>query len=168
MRPTFLAFMLFFATTTAALAAEFDDYANVVRVSPIVEQVSRPRQECRPEYMQVPMQQGYANRSSGGAVLGGIAGAILGKQVGGGSGRMVATAAGAIVGTIVGDRIDNSHSGPQHITEQAVRHCRLVDTWEARTAGYDVTYEYRGTQHVSRMAYDPGQRIRLRVSVYPQ
>jgi uncharacterized protein YcfJ len=168
MRSMILVFALLFAPSFAVLGAEFDDYAPVLRVSPVVEQVSRPRQECRQEYTQVPVQFSQENRSAGGAVLGGIAGAILGRQIGGGNGRMVATAAGAIVGTIVGDRIDNSPSASQYGSEQGGRHCRLVDIWETRTTGYDVTYEYHGNQYVSRMAYDPGQRLRLRVSAYPQ
>jgi uncharacterized protein YcfJ len=57
---------------------------------------------------------------------------------------------------------------PQQVTEQAVRQCRTVDVWETRTVGYEVTYDYRGRNYTSIMSYDPGQRIKLRVSVEPQ
>jgi uncharacterized protein YcfJ len=148
-----------------AQAAQFEDFGRVVRVEPRVEQIRIPRQECRTEYVQVPVQQ---QRSAGGAVIGGIAGALLGNQVGGGSGRAAATAAGAIAGAVVGDRVDNDGRPTSQIQEQAVRQCRTVDTFESRTAGYDVTYEYRGHNYTTLMSRDPGNRVRLRVSVEPE
>ena len=36
-----------------------------------------------------------------------------------------------------------------------------------RIEGYDVTYEYAGREYVTRMPYDPGERIRVRVDVTP-
>ncbi|MES2150332.1 MAG: glycine zipper 2TM domain-containing protein [Pseudomonadota bacterium] len=150
-------------------AAEFEDYGRVVRVQPRVEQVRQPRQECKTEYMQVPVQQ-QQERGAGGSIIGGIAGALVGNQIGGGSGRAAATAAGAIAGAIVGDRAENNgrQQAPQQVQEQAVRQCRTVDTWESRTTGYEVTYDYRGRNYTSIMAHDPGQRVRLRVSVEPE
>jgi uncharacterized protein YcfJ len=151
-------------------AVEFEDFGRVVRVQPRVEQVRQPHQECRTEYVQAPVQQPQ-QRSAGGSILGGIAGAIIGNQVGGGSGRTAATAAGAIAGAVVGDRVDNdgrNGNQPQQVQEQAVRQCRNVDAYETRTVGYDVTYDYRGRNYTSVMARDPGQRVRLRVSVEPE
>ncbi|MFC0253253.1 glycine zipper 2TM domain-containing protein [Massilia consociata] len=144
---------------------DFEDFGRVVRVQPRVEQIRVPRQECRTDYVQVPVQQ---ERSAGGGIVGGIAGALLGSQVGGGSGRVAATAAGAIAGAMVGDRVDNNGrvQGPA-VQEQAVRQCRTVDAYESRTNGYDVTYEYRGQTYTSLMNRDPGNRVRLRVSVQP-
>lgn len=164
--------LLCLSVVPLAGAAEFEDYGHVVRVQPRTEQVNRPRQECKTEYVQVPVQQAPQERSAGGSIIGGIAGALIGNQIGGGTGRTTATAAGAIAGAIAGDRIDNANRqvapGPQQVTEQAVRQCRTVDAWETRTVGYDVTYDYRGRNYTSVMAYDPGQRIKLRVSVEPQ
>jgi uncharacterized protein YcfJ len=152
--------ILCFGTLPLAQAVQFEDTGSVVRVTPRFEQVNRPRQECRTEYVQVPQQ-----RSAGGSIIGGIAGALLGNQVGGGSGRVAATAAGAIGGAIVGDRVDNN--GTTGVQEQAVRQCRTVDSWESRNNGYEVTYDYRGRNYTSIMAQDPGQSVRLRVSVEP-
>jgi uncharacterized protein YcfJ len=42
-----------------------------------------------------------------------------------------------------------------------------VDSWESRTTGYEVVYDYRGRNYTSYMNYDPGENIRLRVSVEP-
>lgn len=154
-----------------AQAAEFEDFARVVRVSPRVEQVRQPRQECRTDYVQAPVQTQPQQRSAGGSIIGGIAGALVGNQVGGGTGRVAATAAGAIAGAVVGDRIDNNGrtvQQPQQYQEQAVKQCRTVDAWESRTVGYDVTYDYRGRNYTSVMSRDPGQRVRLRVSVEPE
>ena len=148
-----------------AQAAQFEDYGRVVRVEPRVEQIAQPRQECRTEYVQVPVQQ---QRGAGGSIVGGIAGALLGSQVGGGNGKVAATAAGAIAGAMVGDRVENN--GRQYnsgVQEQAVRQCRTVDAYDTRTIGYDVTYEYRGQNHTAFMQRDPGNRVRLRVSVEP-
>jgi uncharacterized protein YcfJ len=148
-----------------AQAAEFEDFGRVVRVQPRVEQIHQPRQECRTEYQQVPVQQ---QRGSGGSVVGGIAGALLGSQVGSGNGKVAAAAAGAIAGAMVGDRVENNGRQDYNgVQEQAVRQCRTVDAFEQRTTGYDVTYEYRGQNHMAFMQRDPGNRIRLRVSVEP-
>lgn len=152
-----------------AQAAEFEDYGRVVRVQPRVEQVRQPRQECRTEYVQVPVQQAQP-RNPGGAILGAIAGGMLGNQVGGGSGRAAATAAGVIAGAMVGDKVTQSNQQPlqPEVQEQAVRQCRTVDAWESRTVGYDVTYDYRGRSYTTVMNRDPGERVRLRVSVEPE
>ena len=151
------------AALPAAHAVEFEDTARVTRVQPRLEQINRPREECRTEYVQVPVQQ---QRSPAGSIIGGIAGAVLGNQVGDGSGRVAATAAGAIAGSVIGDRASNSNVR-QGVQEQAVRQCRMVDAYETRTVGYDVTYDYRGQSYTSTMSYDPGQRLRVRVSVEP-
>ncbi len=154
---------LFTSALPLAYAAEFEDFANVTRVSPQVEQVNRPRQECKTEYVPVERSQG---RGVGGSILGGVAGALLGNQIGGGNGRTAATAAGAIAGAVVGDRLENDGSGTT-IGEQPVRQCRTIDQWETRRNGYAVTYEYRGRTYTSVMPDEPGDRIKVRVSVTP-
>ncbi|QGZ39356.1 uncharacterized protein YcfJ [Pseudoduganella flava] len=151
-------------TLSAAQAADFEDYGRVVRVTPQVERINRPHQECRTEYVQVQQQP---QRGVGGSVIGGIAGALLGSQVGGGNGRTAAAAAGAIAGAVVGDRVENQNAGPGGVQEQAVKQCRTVDSYESRTTGYEVVYDYRGRNYTSYMSYDPGERVRLRVSVEP-
>jgi uncharacterized protein YcfJ len=155
----------------AAPVSAFEDYGRVTRVTPRTEQISRPREECRTQYVQVPVQPRAEQRSGGGALLGALAGGIIGNQVGGGSGRAAATAVGAIAGAVAGDRIDNGDARQPapvaHVQEQAVRQCRMVESVETRTVGYDVVYDYRGQTHTTFMQHDPGQRIRLRVSVEP-
>ena len=145
-------------------AADYEDFGRVVRVTPRVEQVNRPRQECRNESVQVQQQP---QRNAGGSIIGGIAGALIGNQVGGGTGRTAATAAGAIAGAVMGDRVDNNGAYAGGIEERTVRQCRTVDHWETHNNGYEVNYDYHGRNYTSIMSSDPGQRVRLHVSVEP-
>lgn len=155
-------------TATAAQAAEFEDYARVVSVAPQVEQVNQPRQQCWTEYVQAQPQYQQQPRSAGGAIIGGIAGGLLGSQVGGGNGRIAAAAVGAMTGAVVGDRMDNNNAhAAVPVGQQPVQQCRMVDQWTTRNNGFLVTYEYRGNTYSSVMPYDPGRRLRLRVSATP-
>ena len=164
------------SASCSVFAADYDDFAKVTNVTPQVEQINRPRQDCHTEMVQVnrqvqtPTQR--TERSNGGAVIGGIAGAILGNQVGRGNGRTAATAAGAVIGAISGDRIDNGSGSGQVVTEtvtseQPVQRCRTVDHWESRTTGYSVSYDYKGRSYTSILPYDPGTRLKVNVSVTP-
>lgn len=146
----------------AAFAGEFQDTAQVVSVAPSYSEVNRPTQDCR--YESVPAG-GQRDRSLGGAIIGGIAGGILGNQVGGGHGREAATAAGAVAGALVGDRLDNRDNEPRY---REVEHCRTVDHWERVPQGYRVTYKYHGKTFTQMMSYDPGDTVKVRVSVVPQ
>ena len=149
----------------AVHAADFEDSARIVNVTPQVEQINVPRQECQTVYENVQQPQA---RSNTGGIIGGIAGGLLGSQVGNGNGRIAAAAAGAITGAIVGDRVDNNGNNAQPgYTTRPVRQCRNVDNWQTRTNGYAVTYEYNGRTYTSVMPYDPGSRVRLRVSITP-
>ena len=69
----------------------------------------------------------------------------------------VAPPGGAGVGH--GDRSD----GP------GASRCRMVEVehQERRLAGYDVEYQYKGEKYMSRLDSDPGNRLRIRVSVVP-
>lgn len=164
-QPKRLVFALCLIAAPFAQAADFDDYARVVSVTPQYERVNHPRQECVTEYVQVQHQQ---ERGVAGSIIGGIAGGILGNQVGGGSGRTAATAAGAIAGAIVGDRIDNNGNVAMASGTQPVQRCHTVDSWQTRANGYLVTYEYRGVTETAVLPYDPGKRLPVRISVSPR
>ena len=47
--------------------------------------------------------------------------------------------------------------------------CRITDRHETeeRVDGYQVTYRYKGETFETRLPYDPGDRIRVRVGVSP-
>lgn len=52
---------------------------------------------------------------------------------------------------------------------QPRRDCRFVDVEreERHINGYDVEYRYKGQLYLSRMDYDPGNKLRIRVTVAP-
>jgi uncharacterized protein YcfJ len=166
LKTSFSVICLLAASSTSA--AEFEDYARVVRVSPQVERINQPRQECKTEYVQVQQQQ-QQERGMTGSIVGGLAGGLIGSQVGGGRGRTAATAAGAVAGAIIGDRVQNSGNSDNVVTtEQPVRQCHTVDHWETRTTGYQVTYQYHGHTYSTVMPDAPGKRIKLHVALTPQ
>lgn len=55
------------------------------------------------------------------------------------------------------------------VASPPVRDCRLVNVVreERRINGYDVEYRYKGLSYMSRMDYDPGNKLRIRVTVAP-
>lgn len=147
-----------------ASAEYFDDRARVVSITPEYQQISTPRQECYDE--PAPRRPYYRSedRSYGGALIGGITGAIVGNQVGRGHGREAATAIGAVTGALVGDRIQN-RNGDDSWDPRTTRRCRDVSQWENQLTGYRVMYEYGGHRYATVMSRDPGNYVRVRVSV---
>lgn len=111
---------------------------------------------------------GERQTSGGGAVLGAIIGGALGNQVGKGDGRKAATIAGAVIGGAVGREAD-ANDNPSRTYRGTETRCRVVDSGydERRIVGYDVEYRYRGEVFFSRLGYDPGEKLRVRVSVEP-
>jgi len=150
------------------------DFARVVHIEPIVRQVrvEVPRRECWTEvrYDQ-PGPQGRKGLA-GPMILGALIGGTIGHQFGHGRDRDMATVAGAVVGSAVGhdvgerQRYRYAYSQPQ---AYEVERCdeRIEQTYEERIDGYDVEYEYAGQRFHTRMPYDPGERIRVRVTVTP-
>ena len=144
-------------------------YADVLRVDPIYEyvEVAQPREECYDERV-VTRERGGGD-PTGGTIAGAIIGGALGNQVGDGSGRRAATVAGALIGGAVGRNADKNNGGPDRRYEGTETRCRVVNEAreERRAVGYDVEYRYRGEVYMSRLDYDPGDRLRVRVSVTP-
>ncbi|PTR24714.1 uncharacterized protein YcfJ [Luteibacter sp. OK325] len=140
-------------------------WADVLRVDPVygVARVETPRQEC---YDQPVVRQESSGNSAAGTILGAVVGGVLGNTIGKGDGRKAATVVGAVAGGAVGNNI--SHQGDRTYQGTETR-CRDVSSVseQRRIAGYDVEYRYRGEVYVSRLNYDPGERLRVRVSVAP-
>lgn len=143
-------------------------YADVLRVDPVFEVVrfSEPREECYDEPVRYREQ---GQQPIGGTVLGAIIGGVLGSQVGSGSGRNAATIAGAVAGGAVGRTQDRRNTRPGREYQDVETRCRTVamEREERRIAGYDVEYQYGGDVYMSRLPYDPGSKLRVRVSVAP-
>jgi uncharacterized protein YcfJ len=140
-------------------------YAEVLRADPVYDRqrVARPREECSEETV---IRRGGEGRRAGGAVVGAIIGGAVGNQVGRGSGRRAATAAGVVAGAVIGSQVAGAEEEARETVE---RHCRIVEEWveEQRIVGYDVEYRYRGQLYLSRLPYDPGERLRIRITVEP-
>jgi uncharacterized protein YcfJ len=135
-------------------------YAQVLRAEEVVETVRVRTQEERCDDAPVESANG---RKVGGTLIGAIVGAALGNQVGKGHGRQAATVAGAVAGGVAGNKIASDRA------EAQAQGCHLVEVEreEPKVVGYDVEYMYRGEKYMSRLAYDPGNRLRVRVSVMP-
>jgi uncharacterized protein YcfJ len=142
-------------------------FADVLRADPIYETVqeARPREVCR--NVSTERSRKYDNTNAG-TVVGAIVGAALGNQVGRGDGRAAATVAGAVVGGAVGREVDASDN-PQGVDRRTHSECDVVDEYVERkeVVGFDVQYRYRGEVYNSRLDYDPGEKLRVRVAVSP-
>lgn len=156
--------MLMISAISLPAAADdvYYDNARVVSVTPQVERINTPRQECRTEYTR-DSYYSSGDRDVGGAIIGGIAGGLIGSQIGKGKGRIAGAAVGAATGAIVGDRIDNS--GPQGYATRPVERCVTVDNWQTVTRNYLVTYRFNGRDYSTVMPNDPGNMVRVRVAV---
>ena len=144
-------------------------YADVLRVDPVFETVRyrEPREECYDEA--VTHRERGGGDPTGGTVIGAIIGGVIGNQVGSGNGRKAATAAGAVIGGTIGRDVDRNNGGPDRVYAGSERRCQVVEVEreDRRIAGYDVEYRYKGDVFVSRLDYDPGNKLRVRVSVAP-
>lgn len=137
-------------------------WAEVLRVDPVYAAVPRPpQQQC---YPQAVTRQDHNH--TGGTVLGAIVGGVLGSTVGKGDGRKAATVAGAVAGGAIGNRVSAAHDR-SYTTQQTV--CQPVDNYapQQQIVAYDVEYRYHGQVYMSRLPYDPGERMRVRVTISP-
>lgn len=145
------------------------DYARVVNVDPIVRQVrvETPRRECWTEVVYDDQPQGYRG-TAGPTLLGAAIGGVLGHQF---EGHSNATLIGALVGGAIGHDVGERRRHAQYSQPvgREVERCseRMEQTYEERIDGYDVEYEYGGQFFHTRLPYDPGERMRVRVAVTP-
>jgi uncharacterized protein YcfJ len=140
-------------------------WADVLRVDPVYDNVavSRPREEC---YDTDVEHRDTRGNNTAGTVIGAIVGGALGNTVGKGDGRRAATVAGAVIGGAIGN---NSAGRDDRYYSSTETRCRTVSdrVSERRIVGYDVQYRYRGDVFMSHLDYDPGERMRVRVSIAP-
>jgi uncharacterized protein YcfJ len=138
-------------------------WAEVLRVDPIYAAVAQPPPEqCYPRTV---TRQDHDH--SGGTVLGAIVGGVLGNTIGKGDGRTAATVAGAVAGGAIGSRISAAND-QTYTAQQTV--CRPAGGYYApqqQIVAYDVEYRYHGEIYMSRLSFDPGERLRVRVAVTP-
>jgi uncharacterized protein YcfJ len=135
-------------------ASAMDILARVVSSTPVVQQVSVPRQVCTTQPMVVE-----APKSGAGAMMGALAGGAMGNAVGNGGGRALATAIGLVGGAIVGNNIEGPNQQVQNVQQ-----CSTQTSYENRTSYYNVVYEYADKQYSIQMTNDPGPYVRLQVT----
>jgi uncharacterized protein YcfJ len=169
-------------TPAVAVPAPSDEsahygWAAVLRVDPVYDEPvaagatdgsAPPQQECWEEQVPVGAETGAEaehGRRTVATMIGAVVGGLLGNQVGKGDGRRAATVAGAVAGGVVGNQV--AAERPRYTTQ---RHCRQPTgsaSGPRHVVAYDVEYRYRGEVFTSRLAYDPGDRLRVKVSVTP-
>lgn len=147
----------------------FYDRARVIDVEPVVRsvRVSTPRRECWEEEVRRPVYTRNNNRH-GAALVGGIIGGIVGHELGEGKGG--ATIAGTLIGATIGSSAARGNRSQQYYEDVSYEtRCTVEREYytEERVEGYRVTYRYRGRTFTTRMPYDPGKFINLRVNVSP-
>jgi uncharacterized protein YcfJ len=135
----------------AAGAAMAQDSGRVISSTPVIQQVAVPYQNC------APAQMVQAPSSGGGALIGAVVGGLLGNTIGHGMGRAAATGVGVMAGAAVGGNVANAQG--QYATQ-----CATQTSYENRTVGYNVTYEYGGRQYTVQMPYDPGPTVPVQVT----
>ena len=143
-------------------------YGKVLDVKPIYREirVSTPRKECWDEPVKVSRPQ--RNDRAAGTLVGALIGGAIGHQIGKGRGNKAATALGTVIGAQMGHDANrgydsyDSYTRYQEVCEvtERVNYQQVVD-------GYRVTYRYKGQQFRTRMPYDPGEKIKLKLSVEP-
>ena len=125
--------------------------------------VGPPEQRCWVERQQVTEDR-RGDTNVGGAVVGALLGGVLGHQVGGGRGKDVATAGGAIAGGLIGANAGRGDGGGTYSKD--VQRCKEVAS--SKPEYWDVTYDYRGTEHRIQMSTPPGNTIAVNARGEPR
>ena len=137
------------------------DTARVIETRPLYN-AANSREECwnpRAGHYEEVRKDSRGNQIGKGTVIGAIAGGVVGHQFGGSrGGRDVGTGLGAIIGGLVGNQVDkgNDHADAQNDLDFS--RCRMASQG-GDPQGYEVRYDYRGRQFVTRMDRDPGNRL---------
>lgn len=149
------------------------DYAKVISSQPIVRyvDVKTPVRECWQDteyYTAYNRPRGAAGSTLAGAIIGGV----IGHQFGSGRGNDAATVAGGLIGAAIGNDSAYRRAGMERGRVQYSRPVERCETvyrthQEKRVDGYDVLYSYNGQKYATRMPYDPGRRIKVRVDIRP-
>ncbi len=127
-----------------------DTHARVLDARPVYVE-GTTHQECWNEE-----HHRYESHGIGaGTVLGAIAGGVIGHQIGSGRGNDAATVAGAIGGGVIGNRIERERGDEEHPNGE--QRCRTVADSGSAVVGYDVRYEYRGSDFTTRLDHEPGR-----------
>lgn len=147
------------------------DYAKVLSAEPIVRYVTvrTPVRECYQDVQYYTVDR-PARGTGASTLFGAIVGGVIGHQFGSGRGNDAATVAGTLIGAAVGNDSARRNYGYE-TTEYSrpVERCNTTvrERREERIDGYNVVYRYNGQKYATRMPYDPGRELRIRVDIRP-
>lgn len=147
------------------------DYARVLSSEPIIRYVNvrTPVRECWQDVEYYTVDRA-APGTGASTLFGAIVGGVIGHQFGSGRGNDAATVAGTLIGAAVGNDAAQRRHGYHSVEySRPVERCKTVVKHheEERIDGYRVVYRYKGQKYATRMPYDPGRQIRVRVDVRP-
>jgi uncharacterized protein YcfJ len=148
------------ATAGLKLINKGPEYAQVLKVTPIVHKSRTPRQECHDEQVthQAPVKDEHQVI---GTVAGAVIGGVIGHQIGGGTGRDLATVAGAAGGGYAGNRVQKNMQDRDTVTSTEQK-CDTVYDTSQKQVGYEVRYRLGDHEATVKMDHDPGERIPVR------
>ncbi|MCO7223503.1 glycine zipper 2TM domain-containing protein [Pleionea sp. CnH1-48] len=151
-----------------ALAYDRDEgyaWGTVLEVKPLVEIVrsTEPEEFCREV---VHYEKPKSSKTA--TILGTIIGGAIGNEIGHGKrNKQIGAVAGAVLGGAIGNDIAKSNQRPGRSSVRTVCDTRYVEVERERVSGYRVVYRYNDRNYTTEMPYDPGDEIRVRVSVAP-
>ena len=133
------------------------DYAQVLRVEPVYQTLRATRTEERCD--DVPVVEIRSRARAAGSE----------GQDSGVLSRMVESVRGMFGREESGQPQPPPEEAPASATARGGANCRLVQVERQfqRPIAYDVDYVYKGTKYRSRLGEDPGNRLRIRVTVTP-
>jgi uncharacterized protein YcfJ len=137
-----------------------EEFAEVVAVTPLTEQVKTPREECHNETVtqQAPVKDQHRVT---GTVIGAVAGGLLGNALGGHGSNTGAKVIGAAAGGAAGHEVQRKMQENDTVTTTEQR-CNTVFDVSERTVGYRVDYKIGDAAGQIQLDHDPGPRIPVR------
>ena len=147
------------------------DYARVISSEPVIRYVtiSTPVRECWDD-VEYYTDNRHRHGTGVSTLFGAVVGGVIGHQFGSGRGNDAATVAGTLIGAAVGNNSARRRNGYAPVQySRPVERCKTVirERQEERIDGYDVVYRYKGQKYATRMPYDPGRELRVRVDIRP-
>lgn len=149
------------------------DQARVVSVEPITETLTHriPEETCWTEKVRY-QESSYRRESYTPTLIGGLLGAAVGNSLGSKrhkTNRAIKAVALGALGASIGRDMGRRHQSNNNAQYRDEQRCEVSyqTSYEERVVGYDVGYRYRGETYYTKMDYDPGKKIRVRVNVRP-
>lgn len=147
-------------------------YGKVLNVTPVYREykVSTPVKECWREPVRQTKRVRRGSNSAGGTLAGGLIGGIIGHQFGKGRGQQLSTAVGTLIGAQLGHDAVRGGSSKNHSSYTRYEDFCGVEnlvSYEEELDSYKVIYRYKGNKYQTNMPYDPGKKIKLKISIEP-